>query len=416
MGQSKGENMEFSLDNIQMDLVQDEEVQDEVTTDETQNESQEETQEENIDNSQENTDDTSDDISEELSDDSLPEEDKELLENEESQDDTLEETDKDKSEEANDSEVETPLHLHAALMKDRGLLPSSFNVDEVEGDTTEDKLEALADAIEKGYEERYNSLKGSLDSLSKEVLDKINSGLSEEEAKQSVVDRAKIENLDDETLEGDDDLQEKITRMYLQETGMPQKSIDRYIKNAKNSDSLYEEAKDARQELPEMYKQKDKEKQEQVKQQQKEREKKREDTVKQIDQTLDNYVGKELYPGVKLNKNDAKKVKDILLNPAEYVEQNGQQVPISYEAKLKRDNPVEYYIRWANLVNLGYFDPNADLSKIKKKQETSYTKKMSDMINKQNEKQRKSVGHNKDQATNKDSSVTLPNFSQFGLK
>jgi hypothetical protein len=327
---------------------------------------------------------------------------------------------KDKEEgETSDGEESNPLQLHAAIMKERGLLPPSFNPDEVEGETLDEQIKSLADTIEKGYEDRYSNLKGSVDELSKEVIDKIEAGFSEEEAKQSVIEREKVSKITDEQLESDEKLAENVYRQYLEMSGVPDKAIDKMIKRSKDADTLYEDSKEGRDGLPDLFKEKDKQKEQQIQEQERKREKKREETLKTLDKQLNDLEGKEIYPGLKVSKKDIPKIKDLLLKPTTYEEdENGKQIPISKEQQLKKEDPVNYYIRWAALANAGAFDKDFDPTKVKKNLETDATKKLSKKIQEQQtrEKNKKSgMGRKTPKKEEKGNDVELPDFSQFGL-
>lgn len=330
-----------------------------------------------------------------------------------------EDTKEKEGEETSDGEESNPLQLHAAIMKERGLLPPSFNPDEVEGETLDEQIKSLADTIEKGYEDRYSNLKGSVDELSKEVIEKIEAGFTEEEAKQSVVEREKINKITDEQLESDEKLAEDIYRQYLKMSDVPDKAIEKMIKRSKDADTLYEDSKEGRDEMPNLFKERDKQKEQQVKEEERKKEKKREETLKTLDKQLNELEGKEIYPGLKISKKDIPKIKDLLLKPSTYEEdENGKQIPISKEQQLKKEDPVSYYTRWAALANAGAFDKDFDPTKVKKNLETDATKKLSRKIQEQQskEKQKKSgMGRKTPKKEDKGSDVELPDFTEFGL-
>lgn len=316
-----------------------------------------------------------------------------------------------------DGEADTPLHLHAAIMKERGLLPSSFDLNEVKGENLQEQIESLADVIERGYEDRYKNLKSNLDDLSKEVVEKIEQGFTEEEAKQSVVDRAKIENIDDQTLEGDQDMQEKLVRQYLSMSNVPEASVEKYIKKAKDSDSLYDDAKEARSELPELYRKQDEQEQQRRQQEEQQRRERQKKLEQQFQQELESNVGKEIFPGVKINKKDTEQIYDFL-KPKYTVEVNGEQKSVTYEQKLKYEDPVTYYLRWAALAKDGAFDKNADHKKVKQRQETQSTKKMAEKIENQQKKMKPKGGYKKtpSKTESDDPSQKMPDFGKLGIR
>jgi hypothetical protein len=410
----------LSIDNLGLDFIEEEETQEQEGL----------TQEDkDILTQEDETSGTSEEESEEFSDDYMNsffnnEETSETSEEESGESEEQEETEEDTTEQSEgeeaseEGEAETPLHLHAAIMKERGLLPSSFDPNQVEGETLDEQIESLANEIEKGYEDRYSHLKNGLDSLSKEVVEKIQQGFSEEEAKQSVVNREKINSITDEQLENDEKLQENLYREYLQKQNVPEKLIDKYIKKSRDADSLYEDSKEARESLPELYKQEDQKKQEEIQRQQQQQEQKRQETIQKLENQLNSLEGQEVYPGVKITKNDIPKIKEKLLQPVKYEEdENGNQIPISREAQLKREDPINYWIRWAALDNAGAFDKNADQKKVKQRQETEATKKLSKRIQEQQKKEKsKKSGINKGKTKQQESEIAFPDFGSLGIK
>ncbi len=327
-----------------------------------------------------------------------------------------EDTEEKKEETSEDGGADTPLHLHAAIMKERGLLPSSFDTSEVKGENLQEQIESLADVIEKGYEDRYKNLKSNLDDLSKEVVEKIEQGFSEEEAKQSVIDRAKVENLDEQTLENDQDMQENLVRKYLSMSNVPESTIEKYVKKAKDSDSLYDEAKEAKTQLPELYRQQEEEEKQRRQQEEQQRQQQRQQLEQKFQKQLEDSVGKEIFPGVKINKKDTEQIPE-LLKPKYTIEKNGKQYNVTLEQKLKYENPVNYYLTWAALAKDGAFDPNADHKKVKQRQETQSTKKMAEKIEKQQQKMKPKGGFKKTQSKQSDEgSVSLPDFGSLGIR
>lgn len=409
----------LSIENLGLDVIEDDTKEQEGLTEEDKNILSQEDESESSSQSEENEDDYMNSFfnSETTEEESSEEE---TSTEETSEEETTEEETTEESEggEAEESEAETPLHLHAAIMKERGLLPSSFDPAKVEGETLNEQLESLANEIEKGYEDRYSNLKNGLDSLSKEVMEKIEQGFSEEEAKESVVNREKINNITDQQLENDEKLQENLIREYLQKSNVPENQIDKYIKKSRDADSMYEDSKEARENLPGIYKQEDQKKQEEIKQQQQQQEQKRQETIQKLDQQLNSLEGQEIYPGVKITKNDIPKIKEKLLQPVKYEEdQDGNQVPISREAQLKKEDPINYWIRWAALDNAGAF--NGDQKKVKQRQETKATEKLSKKIQEQQKKeQSKKSGINKNKGVREaeESELSLPDFDKFGIR
>lgn len=339
---------------------------------------------------------------------------------EETQAESEEETSQDEEKKegtSEDGEADTPLHLHAAIMKERGLLPSSFDLNEVKGENLQEQIESLADVIERGYEDRYKNLKSNLDNLSKEVVEKIEQGFTEEEAKQSVIDRAKIENIDDQSLEGDQEMQEKLVRQYHSMLNVPEATIEKYIKKAKDSDSLYDDAKEARSELPELYRKQDEQEQQRRQQEEEQRRERQKKLEQQFQQELESNVGKEIFPGVKINKKDTEQIYDYL-RPKHTIEVNGEQKSVTYEQKLKYEDPVTYYLRWAALAKDGAFDKNADHKKVKQRQETQSTKKMAEKIENQQKKMKPKGGYKKTstKGESNDPSQKLPDFGSLGIR
>lgn len=294
------------------------------------------------------------------------------------------------------------LRLYAEVFKEKGLLPSSFDLDEIEGDTQEELIENQVNAIHEALESEKGSYKQNLDQLSKEVNELVEQGVDYGEAKQRVTDRARIERMTEDQLEEDDQMKEYVLRTLYKKKNYSDKDIEKMIERSKDADKLDEDAKEAKSELPEIYKQEDKQLAEQQKAQQEQREKQRQETIKKIDETLKESQGQELFPGLQMNETDANKVKEYMTQPVDWEQrEDGTQVPISKEVQLRRENPIEFSKRLNYLIHLGYFDPKADMSKIGKKQESNAVKKISQRLKEQDKKSQKDTGRSKAKGADK---------------
>jgi len=294
------------------------------------------------------------------------------------------------------------LRLYAEVFKEKGLLPSSFDLDEIEGDTQEELIENQVNAIHEALESEKGSYKQNLDQLSKEVNELVEQGIDYGEAKQRVTDRARIERMTEDQLEEDDQMKEYVLRTLYKKKNYSDKDIEKMIERSKDADKLDEDAKEAKSELPDIYKQEDKQLAEQQKAQQEQREKQRQETIKKIDETLKESQGQELFPGLQMNETDANKVKEYMTQPVDWEQrEDGTQVPISKEVQLRRENPIEFSKRLNYLIHLGYFDPKADMSKIGKKQESNAVKKISQRMKEQDKKSQKDTGRSKAKGADK---------------
>lgn len=301
-----------------------------------------------------------------------------------------------------DYSTDDTLRLYAEVFKEKGLLPRSFNLDEIEGETQEELIENQVNAIHEALENEKGSYKQNLDQLSKEVNELVEQGVDYEEAKQRVTDRARIERMTDDQLEEDDQMKEYVLRTLYKKKNYSDKDIDKLIERSKDADKLDEDAKEAKNELPDIYKEEDKQIAQQQKEQQEQREKQRQETIKKIDETLKEAQGQELFPGLQMNETDVNKVKEYMTQPVDWEQrEDGTQVPISKEVQLRRENPIEFSKRLNYLIHLGYFDPNADMSKIGKKQESNAVKKISQRLKEQDKKSQKDTGRSKAKGADK---------------
>lgn len=312
--------------------------------------------------------------------------------------------------------TDTTLRLWAESFRERGILPQDFDVDNIEGDTPEEQVNNLLDSINDSIEEYKNSYKKGIDQYTKEVHDLIEQGVDPNEAKQRVTDRAKIEQITDDQLEENEDLQEHVLRVLYSKKNYSEKDIDKFVKRSRDAGQLYEDSKDAHQELPEIYKQEDKQLAEEQKKERERQEKEREKIKEQIHSEVDNMVGQEIFPGVQVSQRDAQKVEELMTQPVDYEEnQNGNQRAISREEQLRRENPIEFKKKLDYLIYLGFFNKDADLSKIRKKQESATSKKIAQRMKETEKKQqKKSTGGTKQKgAEEQQQDFKLPDLNMY---
>ena len=303
---------------------------------------------------------------------------------------------------AEEYSTDDTLRLYADLFKEKGRLPSSFDLDSIEGDTPEDKIENQVNAMLEYLDQEKGSYKQNLDQLSKEVNELIESGVEPEEAKGRVADRARIERITDDQLEDSEDLQKYVLRTLYEKKNYSDKDIEKFIKRSEDAGTLYEDSSEARQEIPDIYKEEDKQLAEQAKQQQAERERQRQEVMKKIDEEVKNSIGQELFPGLKMSEKEADKVKEYMTQPVDWEKrEDGTEVPISKEVQLRRENPVEFSKRLNYLIHLGYFNKDADLTKIGKRQESETVKKLSKQIKEQQKRDQRDTGASKAKGADK---------------
>ena len=341
-------NSEEEIDDIpeESDFIEEDEVDEsKVEKVETEDENEESEQSEELENEEKETDSEEDEVDEEESS----------------------EEDENKSKDDEVDETDNPvLKAFAEDLVSEGII-SQESFKEFDG-----SVESLFKIQAKELEAFKNSYKESLPPVIKDLVDNYEEGVPLDELIGAKSNEIELNSIGEESLKDNEELQEDLYRNSLKIKGFSKEKIDRYVKRAKETAELEEEAKDSLNELKDLSKKEQEEIKKRTKLAQEQARKEREESLASIKSTIDNTD--EIVPSVKLTKEHKTKLYDILTKPVA-TDKSGRGISAIQEQRAK--NPVKFDLTLAELQRLGVFEGNWEkLSKVGEKKSTNQLSKV----------------------------------------
>jgi hypothetical protein len=251
------------------------------------------------------------------------------------------------SDKNNDS---SPLIPFARLLTERGVLAADALGDEYDG-----SIDGLISAVENTINKYNTQVLDTLTPEAREFVQLLNEGVDLDRAREIVSVATDVSKINREDVLEDPIIAEKITRMYLERTGLPADEIEDQIELLKDTDRLNMKADTLLNKLKqdiEREKTSEIEKSKQLKAKYEQENKQILDTLKkQINET------EEIIPGVKLAKSIKDKIYNNLTTPVEY-DANGN--PVNKIQSLRSKDPMKFEIVLNYLAELGVFEGKWD--------------------------------------------------------
>lgn len=294
------------------------------------------------------------------------------------------EKDKSKGGSAPDSERESPVFLHAAALKENGVLPN-FDLESLKDlDPAESILkinEHIQSQIDASIKDGVDDYKNGIGNRALEFIENLEKGIPFEAAAENYSLEQQYGSITDNELEKNEELQEAIYRDFLNLKGFSEAKINKLVDMAKEKEELLVESKDG---LGEINKAIQEERRE-MRQTAERRQKEAEERNKKVQEDIKNTVNgiDEMFPGVKVTEADKKEIIKMMTVPAEYEERNGRKIPISTAMQLRKSDPIFYEARLNYLINKGFFEKdlkNLKMDTFLKKQESSAANKLIDRL------------------------------------
>jgi hypothetical protein len=289
-----------------------------------------------------------------------PEEAEEIFKAEEQEEENGEDKTKVKKEENNEEDEPNTYSLIAQLLKEEGILEAEFK-------SAEEMVNTFQDVIKSGIE----SYKEELPDEIKSLIENYEEGVPLDEIVKLKSERIRLENITDDSLEDNIELQKTIYKDYLRNTTkFSEAKIEKEISKLLDLDELFDNSKEAIEELKQIKAEEEKElKQEAVKQKQLAEQNYR----KQVNE-LNNRVKetKEILPGIKLTEKEQKELFKSITTP---VETRGDQL-YNQVMLVREKDPIGFEMKLNYYIKLGLFDETPKLDKILKSTETKAVSKL----------------------------------------
>jgi len=269
---------------------------------------------------------------------------------------------------------DSPLFLHAATLHEEGILPT-LDLESLKGKKYSEAVQLYLDAQKKYIEDGRNEYFKSLSDRQREFLEMIEKGIPQEEVEYQFNIEESYSKITDELLSDNSELQEQMVIQSLKLKGLNDKKIDIFLKAAKDDERLFEEAKDAKEEINAYISNQKKEMIRKAEDDERIQQQKEQELQKTIKSTIDST--EEIFPGIKISANEKTKLYNLMTKPVEEKVINGQRVPVNLINKIRMEDRVGFDLRLNYFIEQGLFNKNFDLSKLNKKITSTASEKLS---------------------------------------
>ena len=298
---------------------------------------------------------------------------------EEKEKDTKEQEESEKENGEEDAEIteDSPLFLHAATLHEEGILPT-LDLESLKGKKYSEALQLYLDAQKKYIEDGRNEYLNSLTKRQREFLEMIEKGISQENVEHQFSIEDSYGKITDEILADNTELQEQLIIQNYKLKGVADKKIEAFLKIAKDEERLFEESKDAKEEINAYIANQKKEMLRQAEEEEREQEKREKELQKTIQSTIDST--EEIFPGIKISAGEKTELYNLMTKPVEERIINGQKVPINLINKTRMDDRISFDLRLNYFIKQGLFKKEFDLSKLNKKLTSTAASKLANKL------------------------------------
>jgi len=268
---------------------------------------------------------------------------------------------------------DSPLFLHAATLKEDGILPT-LDPEDLKGKKYSEALKVYFDKMKEYAESTKNEYVNSLTPRQKEFLDMIEKGIPQEQAEHQITIEDAYSKITDEALSNDTELQEQLIVQNFKLKGLSDKQITTFLETSKDKETLFEDAKSAKDEVNAyIANQKDKMLKE-AEREQREADEREKTLQKNIKSTVDGLT--EILPGIKISAKEKTDLYDYMTRPVEIRNVNGNKVPVSIINKKREEDPISFNLRLIYYIQQGLFDKEVKDTKFEKKLNSNAASKL----------------------------------------
>ena len=268
---------------------------------------------------------------------------------------------------------DSPLFLHAATLKEDGILPT-LDPEDLKGKKYSEALKVYFDKMKEYAESTKNEYVNSLTPRQKEFLDMIDKGIPQDQAEHQITIEDAYSKITDEALSNDTELQEQLIVQNFKLKGLSDKQITTFLETSKDKETLFEDAKSAKDEVNAyIANQKDKMLKE-AEREQKEADEREKTLQKNIKSTVDGLT--EILPGIKISAKEKTDLYDYMTRPVEIRNVNGNKVPVSIINKKREEDPISFNLRLIYYIQQGLFDKEVKDTKFEKKLNSNAASKL----------------------------------------
>jgi hypothetical protein len=305
---------------------------------------------------------------------------------------------------------DSPLYLHAATLHEEGILPT-LDLESLKGKPFKEGIQIIKDEQKKFFDEGRNAYLNSLSDRQKEFLEMIELGIPQEQVEHQFTIEDAYSKVTDQALSDDVELQKQMITQNLKLKGLSDTKVQVFLKAVEDGETLFEEAKDAREDINAYIADQKKAQIDKAKNAQIEADEKEADLQKEIKTTIEKLD--EILPGIKVSANEKTKLYEYMTKPVEEKVIQGKKVAIDLINKTRMENKVLFDLKLKYYIHLGLFDTSGkmDLTKIIKKVTSSNADKLTAKLKEEpSGTSGKGVSFDKAEESNKKSKIIFPQF------
>ena len=291
------------------------------------------------------------------------------------------EKDKDKGGTPDEDEDESPSYLHAAALREEGVLPN-LDIDKLKGKDPEEVFKAMNSHIREQVSESVKAgieqYKNGFGDRAQQFLEALDKGVPFEEMANNYALEDRYNGINDKVLESDEEAQKMVYADLLNIKGFSESKIGKMVEKALQDGELLEESKEGLKEINTIILDERKASEAEAQRIADERKAKNVEMKGKIEKSIGEL--KEIIPGIALDEAEKQTLIKDLTVPVRYVNRDGRQIPVSKAMDLREKDPLKYETRLNYLINKGFFDDNAKFDELVRKAETNAAKKFVDKM------------------------------------
>jgi len=272
---------------------------------------------------------------------------------------------------------ESSVHLHAASLLDKGVLPN-FNLDDIKDLQPAEALDKIDDHIATQIQESITSgveqYKKSLSPMAQEFLKSLDEGIPLDDVRNIMSYKERYASISETDLKDNEELQKEVYSESLRMKGHAELKIKRFVEKAVQDEELPGEAKDGLTDINTAITKQEQGNKEAAIENKRVRDKANDATKLEITKIVSGT--KEIFPGIEVTKAEKTKIEEMMTVPVRYENRNGREIPVSAAMDARTKDPIAFEMKLNYFIKNGFFDGNKDLNKFAKKSESSAANKL----------------------------------------
>ena len=284
-----------------------------------------------------------------------------------------------------DPESDSPVYLHAAALKENGVLPN-FDLDGIKDIEPEQAIlkinEHIQSQIDASIKEGIEHYKSTVGERALNFIKSLEEGIPFEDLAENYTLEERFGNIKADNLAENEELAEAVYKDYLYMKGFSDTKVKKFVDTAKANDELAQESVESLKEIQSMIIEERKQIKANAEKEKAEQEARNEKIKADIEKTVNSV--KEILPGSDVTEQEKKELIKMLTVPVRYADSpDGRKVPVSKAMDIRSKDPIAFELRLNYLISKGFFESdlkNLKLETFLKKSETSATQKLIEKI------------------------------------